>query len=513
MIGGLCALGLVLPEGKAQTQRIEVGPKVVGHAEADVNGDGRCDLLLSVVPEKEGEERSVAIFLQKQGGRFGTAPDLRIPVKKDVVAWSVGDLLPEPGQEILFLTRSAAFAFVPRGTEYRENVRRIASFETLFEAPAPRDLPRWPHLADVDRDGVPELFVPEQDRILVLGRDPGKPAGEWLRRGEVPARRDREESRGRGVGARRRGREISISFGVGGPQVAFANDPFLIGPGAEPERGDLVSTSSVLHVPVLADATGEGRADLYLLAGGVRRIHAQDAEGRFPETPTWKERLRKEEGWPDEVRVRDLDGDGRAEVFALGSTKGGLLGGDLVLEVLRGADPGPVVQSAATRLKFEGYGLYLECVDVDGDGVVDLALSVLDVPMTPDAIATGTRLKWTYHVFRGVRGEGVEREGAVRFAEEWEPEAIAGLGMIATFGGDADGDGVADFLRFAPDGRLGVHRLVRTRSGRLEREERALFEVPVDRAARDLAVLRLDEDARTDAVVFHDDGFTTVLPR
>ncbi|HKB17240.1 MAG TPA: VCBS repeat-containing protein, partial [Planctomycetota bacterium] len=152
MIAGLGALALVVAEGKAQSQRIEIGPKVVGHAEADVNGDGRCDLLLAVVPDKEGEERSIAIFLQKPGGRFGTAPDLRIPVKKDVLSWAVGDLLPEPGQEILFLTRSAAFAFVPRGTEYRDNVRRIASFESLFEAPAPRDLPRWPHLTDVDKD-------------------------------------------------------------------------------------------------------------------------------------------------------------------------------------------------------------------------------------------------------------------------------------------------------------------------------------------------------------------------
>ncbi|HKB15014.1 MAG TPA: VCBS repeat-containing protein, partial [Planctomycetota bacterium] len=256
-----------------------------------------------------------------------------------------------------------------------------------------------------------------------------------------------------------------------------------------------------------------GRADLYLFAGGAVRIHAQDGSGRFPEEPTWKGRVPKADGGPDEIRVRDLDGDGRAELFALGSSGGGLLSNDEVLEVLRGADPGPLLEAPAARFKFEGYGLYLECVDVDGDGVLDLALSVLDVPMTPDAIATGTRLKWNYHIFRGVRGEGVEREGSLRFTEAWEPEAIAGLGMIATFGGDADGDGVADFLRVAPDGRLGVHRIVKTRSGRLEREERPLFEVPIERAAKDLAALRLDEDARTDAVVFHDDGFTTVLPR
>ncbi|HET6204267.1 MAG TPA: VCBS repeat-containing protein [Planctomycetota bacterium] len=514
MTGLLLPLLLLPPTpGKAETQRVVVEPKVVGHAEADVDGDGRCDLLLALVPEKAGEDRAIALFLQKPGGKFAAAPDLRIPVKKDVLAWSVGDLLPEPGREILFLTRSAAFAFVPRGAEYRENVRRIASFESLFEAPSPSELPRWPHLLDVDGDGLPELFVPERDRIRAFGRDPARPEGEWLDRGSVPARRDRDEGRGPRNGVRRRGRQVTLSLGVGGPEVGYTNDPFLVGPGPEPERGDLASTSSSLHIPVLADATGDGRADVYLLAGGWIRIHAQDASGRFPEEPTWKGRLRKEDGWPDEVRVRDLDGDGRAEILPLGSAKGGLLSGDQALEVIRGGDPGPALETAAARYKFDGYGLYVECVDVDGDGVLDLALSVLDVPATPETIATGTRIRWAYHVFRGARGRGAERESALRFVEEWEPAAIAGMGMIATFGGDADGDGIADFLRVAPDGRFGAYRLLRAKGGKLEKEETPLFEVPIDRAAKDLAVLRLDEDAKADAVVFHDDGFTTVFPR
>jgi len=101
----------------------------------------------------------------------------------------------------------------------------------------------------------------------------------------------------------------------------------------------------------------------------------------------------------------------------------------------------------------------------------------------------------------------------LRFTETFPASEAVGGGMIATLGGDLDGDGVRDLVRAGPDARLAIHRIVRRSGGRLEREGAPVFTAPVEREPFDLALLDLGVPARTALAVFSRAGFTVVRSR
>ena len=65
---------------------------------ADVDGDGRTDLVVSVTEP----ERAINVYLQRaKGVLFTSRPDYRLaPVYKDAVVFAVADVHPDRGAEI-----------------------------------------------------------------------------------------------------------------------------------------------------------------------------------------------------------------------------------------------------------------------------------------------------------------------------------------------------------------------------------------------------------------------------
>ena len=73
---------------------------------ADLDGDGRTDLLQIVyvgVPPKE--TREIRVYLQSADGAVGPEPSFAIPMPAGGAAYDLGDLLENPGEELVLLRR------------------------------------------------------------------------------------------------------------------------------------------------------------------------------------------------------------------------------------------------------------------------------------------------------------------------------------------------------------------------------------------------------------------------
>src|SRR5262245_20032457 len=92
---------------------------ITSYQRADLNGDGREDLILA---ERDGAERVLNIFYQAADGHFPSEPATRIPAKKDVIAYTIANVRDTPGLELVFFTHSAAFSYSPTKEGYRDNI-------------------------------------------------------------------------------------------------------------------------------------------------------------------------------------------------------------------------------------------------------------------------------------------------------------------------------------------------------------------------------------------------------
>ncbi|HEX5008973.1 MAG TPA: hypothetical protein VFY71_01135, partial [Planctomycetota bacterium] len=94
---------------------------------ADVDGDGDLDLALAVMPSATGSRREVRIFLQGPDHLFPTVPSQVVKAQDDVIACALADVRPDPGEELVFLSRTGAFSYSPTKPGYRDNIRRLAT--------------------------------------------------------------------------------------------------------------------------------------------------------------------------------------------------------------------------------------------------------------------------------------------------------------------------------------------------------------------------------------------------
>ena len=92
-------------EGELQQYRI-----------ADFNGDGLNDVLVILMPDEAdpSQAQEIKIYWQQDNGGFQNRPDRQIPLKKDILSFSYGELRAEPGAELVFFLRDGAYSFSPR---------------------------------------------------------------------------------------------------------------------------------------------------------------------------------------------------------------------------------------------------------------------------------------------------------------------------------------------------------------------------------------------------------------
>lgn len=444
------------------------GPGDVAHVDASLSVDGRILAVgASDVDALPGAELTVALYdraarrrelrvyhLTPQGREAD--PYLTVDVKSDVIAWCWANVRPEPGKELVFITRSGAWAYATSGQGYRD-LLKLVDAELLYDVSDPGELPRWPYV--LPGHGADTLLLPGTDGYALWS---GKADGSPYQRGPVFEQKTSKDE-GPAGNERRRG---TLEVTAGGVRMSrpdgkeLALDHRLTLPDAF-----LVQTRSSINAPALLDVDGDGFIDLVTSSAGQLVLHLGGPDG-IPAEPTRTEswgKLLGEDGDDADLWLHDLDGDGDLDILARRRAEkqdNRESNRETSLFVLI-HQPGRMLPPAPQQiLKFLAADLKPSVSDVDGDGLPDLVISKLVAPSmleltTPD----GLKVTRSIMVFRGQgKGRFSKRPDTER-QDVFDMSSLGGALGRRALSMDLDGDGLADLVDTDLFGNTVVHRL------------------------------------------------------
>jgi len=426
-------LALVVPAsmaaaGEPAKYRFQPGGRVQAVRTADVNADGRLDVVLLLAREVEGGGRVQELVLLEtpespvRGRFYGEAAVRRIPVDVGPLATAgavaIGRFGETPAFRMRFLAPDGIREVTPDGT-IRPPEGELNRATLLGRSPG-RDLVFWDQVGDLDGDGRDELWFP-------LGHGAGTIhvlAGE------------RESSRTLDL--------VSANRGV-------TDDEHLLRRHA--------------YVPMLeaVDLDGDGRKELVGYRDDalvVWPFAASSQQGAV--SPAYRIALPfvKHDLGPDEVhtprvQLRDVNADGKTDLLVTLVTGNRRQLGSFRTRLLhypgpfRDATTGALV-APRVRIDTESVALHPHFVDLDGDGDLDylsdsirgtkLDLVKRVLGQDPTIWYVGFRFDTASGTFETVPSFSVERQYS-------RDEAVSNrFGRTGFFEGDFDGDRFKDLL-------------------------------------------------------------------
>ncbi len=443
---------------------------------ADVDGDGRPDLVLAAHTRRPGlpARRELLVHEGLAAGGFALTPSRSVPVPDDVIVWGCADVRAEPGRELLFMTRTGVWSLSTQVSGLRDNVRRLAVHDLLYQVPSARELPWWPWVLP-QRDGG-------KDRLLLAG---GRDLSLWSPRAES-AEAGAEAGAGHdGEPALAEPADYVSSGPLGvasGPTLYSVKAPGELraasggvrvtiegGGGRSLFLGEapaafaaMLQAEARYEAPALLDVDGDGQLDLVLLTPESLVVRLGDAAG-LPSTPTRVEALPAYLRQPDTdlvLKLRDLDGDGDLDLQARVNPEQDSLDHVVFTYFLMINDGRRLLPEQPTQvLRFEGSGTDSQVLDVDGDGRPDLAVTKYELPELKDLV-TGFKLRRSVNVFLAAPGpEPFERKAALRDDESFTIDSLQDALVNMQVVPDCSGDGVADLVQVDLTGKLVIRRI------------------------------------------------------
>jgi len=475
----LLLLGDGLPS-QVTVHPLEPGTWIFGTWCADLNQDGRKDILLQTAP---GGNRQLHLFLQDEKG-FSPRPAPPLPVPAGAAYFMAGCIGPSNAAGVLFLGKGVA-RFHPVKKSSRNKTTLDPTGSSLFSADI---FPRLPHpficyawrvWADLTGDGRPDLLLPVSRGYRVVSR---KKNG------------------------------------------AYAPGPILRVPIARrgnPAPGALVRTHTSLPMPSLADLNGDGRTDVMFMVGPRMRAFFQGKKG-LEETPAIDSPLPFLRDIPpgqvalDRLALADLNNDGFADILYM--RKLGRMGlfGSLRTRISLFMGPFHGRKRPDQILNLSGLTRRPRCFDFDHDGDLDILLGTLKVDAFSTfrrAVGNNVPAVFKLHLFDSSRNRfdlrpHVNHEKPLPFSNiiEYRPVPMAFLH------GDFNGDGRCDLLEAQDDSHLIARAGKPTGSEAAAFESSPLFRVKVA-YSENLYLDDLSGEGCTDVLTFSGSKATVVLCR
>lgn len=425
----------------------------------DVDGDGRVDLVLSVLPDAPGSRRELRLYPQDADGMFPTAPSQTVKVPDDVIACAVADVRPDPGREFVFLTRSGAFSYSTARTGLRDNIRRLATMDLLFQVPSATSLNFWSYV--IAGTGGDLLLLPGGGNVTLWGPRTG-PAPEGAT-DDYALRTDwGGDDRSQLFSAKSPG-ALAVVGGGARVQVESGDSDGLFLGEAPTVFSAMLEANAHYRAPALVDVNGDGRPDLVIRRDDGLHVHLAGADG-IPAEPTRIEPLPDWLGKPDTdliLRLVDLDGDGDVDVIARSVPGNHKLDAvTFTYFVLINDGQRLLPEQPQQVLRFDGSGTDSEVTDVDGDGRRDFVVTKHVLPKLTDLV-TGFKLERGAYVYLSKPGgkEPFDRKPALRDEQSFSMDSLQDALVLRRIPGDLSGDGVADLVEVDLTGRVAVRRI------------------------------------------------------
>jgi hypothetical protein len=441
---------------------------------ADLDGDGRQDLLQAILFDMPPDERRVLrVHLQQADGAIPAVADLEIDIPELAAAYDVADVDGRPGAELLLLRpRGISLVSVVRGEDG-------ALGTDIRLAPIPEDLTI---AAASDERGLDRMEL----ALFGLGDEP------WLLApgiGETFFLSARGELRAR------------IHSG------ARANY-FVQPPGLMLSESDIQLFLDAPRISV-GDINGDGRPDLLASARHQLLLFYRNEDGSFPREPTSRITLGR-------ITIEDhIRGSGAVRTEARDIDRDGLA--DLIVSEALG---GVMDANSNTYIHFNhGSGWDLEnpdyafespkalgadqLMDVDGDGKLELLrvgipISILELAeiVLTEALDAYIRV---YPLDRHATAKPIRPEPwfDVKFGIPLDFKTSRPAGFVPTVEHDLNGDGFRDYLTSAKGDALEIH-LGSRETGFRKRTARQKLDTEGQAHAGDL-----NGDGLTDLVLFN----------
>jgi hypothetical protein len=464
----LCCSSVAHADEFFEIDQIESPGRSVAAELAELNGDGRTDLMLVTmlgVPPRE--RRTARVYLQKPDGSLPRHPDHSIEVPRWSAVYDVADLKQSPGQELVLLRPEEVTLLSLADTSGRSWHLPVPGATTLGLAEDERGLETFPL---VYRDFGPEpwLLVPQVGRLLALS-----PEGKVRARLEIPRRANYFITPRTGLVSVESDFQVFVDapkLSVGdvdgdGRADAVLSTRHEIWVYLRREDGSLPAVADrklVLglltprdHIrgsggvtTIAKDIDGDGKLDLVVthvagnISNAVSTTHVHMNRGG-----EWKldepDHVFRSEASLDTNALLDLDGDGRTELlrmklhFSVLEVVEFFLTREIDIQVsihryhtAGGFDEKPWVKTQVELpVSFDTFRL---------EGFVPTAHVDLNADGFPDFVSSGG-------------GDAIEISlgGAEkRFAERSYRQKVSTAGVIRF--GDLDGDGLQDFVIFDP---------------------------------------------------------------
>jgi len=381
----------------------------------DLNGDGRLDVLQIVyVSVPPNERRLIRVFLQKASG-FAVEPDRELPLPAGSATYDLADIFPEPGTELLLLRARGVVALSLGHDEVRAREIAPPGLVTLGAAADERGIDRlrivWTGLGD-----RPWLMIPGPGEMVALSTD-----------GEVVAR-----------------------FEIGLRANYFV--PRHEGPMVVESEMQLFLDVPRLHV---GDVNGDGRSDVIAASRHELRVFLRNGDGRFASAPDRvvplariSERDHIRGSGAIRLHLTELDGDGRVDVL-LSQISGSLLDARTETTVHLNRDGRWDLAEPDQRFKSEAAWTAEQLIDLDADGRPDLVrigvhFSILEVIEALIQQAIDVEVE----IFRPDSGGGFSSKPWVsrKFSIPLDFDTGRPRGFVPTFEADVNADGYPDLL-------------------------------------------------------------------
>ena len=421
----------------------------------DIDGDGRTDLVTTVLARRPGlaARREIRIHSQAADGTLPLQPTRVVAVPDDVIVYGFADVRDEPGRELLLMTRSGVHSLSPQVEGMRDNLRRLATTDLLYQMPSSRSLSSWSYV--VERKGQRDLLLlPGAEGLSIWAPAPAAAAGDGyaplVELGGVPDALFSVKSPG-SVRASAGGLNVSIDSGRN--RGLFLED-------APEAYAAMLQADVHVDAPALADLNADGRLDLVFFDGSTMRVLLGTAEG-FPSMP---DRTEAVPAWLDEGRLdlhlRDLDADGDADAYArVSPERDGLQRQTFSYFILLNDGQRLFPEQPNQVLRFEGNGTDSELTDVNADGRLDLVVTKYEVPGLAE-LAGGFKLTRSAVVFFARGGdEPFERKPAIRDEQVFTIDSLQDALVERRIAGDFSGDGFADLVEVDLTGHVVIRRV------------------------------------------------------
>ncbi|MGQ0552777.1 MAG: FG-GAP repeat domain-containing protein [Planctomycetota bacterium] len=473
----VCFAALAVPAQEAPTFTaldLRVEGEILEQRFLDVDGDGRRDLLLAVLgePVNGQRRREIRLHLMGQDGLLAAVPSHMVSVPEDVVAFGAADLREEPGRELFFLTRSGAHSYSTQREGLRDNIRRLASFHTLYQVPSARALPFWGYVISRPAGQRDLILLPGGANLALFGPTvldgvlavpaalpPAAPTAgpDYTLLADFGGDDKAALFSVRSPGAlRTEGRGLRIAIETGDSGGLFLGD-------APAVFAAMLQSSSRYRAPALVDVDGDGRLDLVADRSGELAIHLGTAAG-LPTQPTRVEPLPAALTKPDHdllINLVDFDADGDVDVYARTKPDRDGLQSTVFRYFFFLNDGSRLLREEPDDLRqFEGTGTDSQIIDVNGDGLPDLVVTKYTLPQLSDLV-TGFKLERSALVFFAEQPGRFARKPSLRDDQTFTIDSLQDALVTRHMAGDLSGDGLADLIEADLSGHVVIRRTER----------------------------------------------------